>query len=443
MATYIKRPLSNLMNKEALEFALYNIEQRSIPSLIDGFKPVHRFVMHSALTSAAHTRKKVASICGIVSDLGYHHGETSASDAACLLAAEWYNNYVYLDGEGTFGSRMIQDPAQPRYVFAKVHKNFYSFFRDLDIHVEHKDPENKPPLYYVPVVPVVLLNGVMGIATGFASTILPHKLQWVVECTEQMVKTGNITLEERNCLQFPEYYGEIIKDEQKSGRYIQYGKFEITGYTVEITDIPTSYTHEDYIKVLESKLDNKQIVSYEDLTRENFHFKVKMKRNVKMTHDNIADILKLKISKPYNQNINVINEHGFLQHYDTAIDLVKDFVKFRLNFLIKRIQKGIDDCNNKIEYLSVRSEFINQVNSNTIKIQGIKKKELVKYIEDNITKKYASELSSIRIDKFTQDEIESLNNEIDQYKKQLNYWNSTNPKKEFLKDLKQLRKELL
>lgn len=443
MATLKPRKLSTLMNTDALQYALYTIQERAIPNMIDGFKPVHRFVMYSALRSANSNMKKVASVCGVVSDLGYHHGETAAQDAACLLAAEWCNNYPFLEGEGSFGSRMIQDPAQARYVFCRVHYNFKELFRDLDIIIPHEDPEHEPPKYYVPIVPVVLLNGVFGIATGYSSTILPHSLEWVTACTEQKVKTGKIDIPNVDNLQFPEYFGLIVKDDIKLGRYFQYGRFEVSGYTVDITDIPTNYSHEDYIAVLERKLADKKIVSYEDLTSEEFKFKVKMKRGTEMTFENIASILELKISKPFNENINVIRPDGLLHHYDDPRDLISDFVDYRLGFLQKRIDKKLQDTTDKIELLTAKIDFISGVNNNTIDLKQYKLKELIHFISTNFTKKYSDQIAKLTISDFTEDEVKKLQKELDVNKKDLEYWQKTTSKKEYLKDIKELKKALL
>lgn len=443
MATLKPRKLSTLMNTDALKYALYTIQERAIPNMIDGFKPVHRFVMYSALRSANSTMKKVASVCGVVSDLGYHHGETAAQDAACLLAAEWCNNYPFLEGEGSFGSRMIQDPAQARYVFCRVHDNFKQLFRDLDIIIPHEDPEHEPPKFYVPIVPVVLLNGVFGIATGYSSTILPHKLEWVIECTEQKVKTGKIDCPNEDNLNFPEYFGVVVKDEIKLGRYFQYGRFDMSGYTVHITDIPTNYSHEDYIAVLERKLADKKIVSYEDLTSEEFEFKVKMKRGTEMEFNNVASILELKISKPFNENINVIRPDGLLHHYDDPRDLISDFVDYRMQFLTQRIDKKLTDTEDRIELLTSKINFISGVNDGTIDLKKYKLKELIQFISTNFTEKYAKQISQLTVGNFTEDEVKSLEKELKVSKKELEYWQKTTPKKEYLKDLKELKKAML
>ena len=97
------RNLQSIIDNEAKEFAIYTVENRAIPNLIDGFKPVQRFVIARALDLSRGNKEKfhkLASVAGGVADLGYHHGEGSAQDAGALMANTWNNNYPLLDGQG-------------------------------------------------------------------------------------------------------------------------------------------------------------------------------------------------------------------------------------------------------------------------------------------------------------------------------------------------------
>lgn len=429
--------ITGVINTHAREYALYTIEGRAIPNMIDGFKPVQRFVMKSALDSASIKMKKVASIGSSVSDLGYHHGETSAQTAAVLMASEWRNNQPWLEGEGSFGSRMVQEAAAARYVFAKVHDNFHTIFKDVHLSPKHEDPEHIPPKFYVPIIPTVLLNGVRGIATGFACNILPHDIDWVTAATESVVRTGDVSdeLKEQIKVKFPQFNGLVEVD---GGKHTQYGVFTTKGLTVHITEIPSSYEHGDYVKLLDGLDQDNKIVSYEDLTSTSFEFKVKLRRGTDTSEKSLIKLLGLSESKPYNQNINVIDSEGKLRHYDDVYGLIRDFVDYRMSFLNLRIEDESKKSQKDLDLATAKIKFIEAVNDGTVVLRGLPKKELVKYIQDNITTDYVGELTRLQIDNFTKEEVALLNKQVDAARKLCDYWIKTTPKKEFIKDLRSL-----
>ncbi|SCN45963.1 DNA topoisomerase II [Cronobacter phage Pet-CM3-4] len=130
------RNLQSIIDNEAKEFAIYTVENRAIPNLIDGFKPVQRFVIARALDLSRGNKEKfhkLASVAGGVADLGYHHGEGSAQDAGALMANTWNNNYPLLDGQGNFGSRLVQKAAASRYIFCRISDNFRKVYKDTEI----------------------------------------------------------------------------------------------------------------------------------------------------------------------------------------------------------------------------------------------------------------------------------------------------------------------
>ena len=99
--TFNVRSLESIINNEALAYAMYTVENRAIPNMIDGFKPVQRFVIARTLMLGKSDKNKfhkLASIAGGVADLGYHHGEGSAQETGALMANDWNNNVPFLDG---------------------------------------------------------------------------------------------------------------------------------------------------------------------------------------------------------------------------------------------------------------------------------------------------------------------------------------------------------
>ncbi|EFX0167372.1 DNA topoisomerase, partial [Shigella sonnei] len=222
------RDLKSIIDNEALAYAMYTVENRAIPNMIDGFKPVQRFVIARALDLARGNKDKfhkLASIAGGVADLGYHHGENSAQDAGALMANTWNNNFPLLDGQGNFGSRTVQKAAASRYIFARVSKNFYSVYKDTEYAPVHQDKEHIPPAFYLPIIPTVLLNGVSGIATGYATYILPHSVSSVKKAVLQALQGKKVT---KPKVEFPEFRGEVVEID---GQYEIRGTYMFTSRT--------------------------------------------------------------------------------------------------------------------------------------------------------------------------------------------------------------------
>ena len=117
-------PISSVAANEWKSFAMYTVESRAIPNMIDGLKPVQRFYLYSSLLNSKRDFKKVSAVSGIISDYGYNHGETSAASSGQLMAATWNNNICLVEGRGSFGTRLVQEAGAARYVYNRMHQNF-------------------------------------------------------------------------------------------------------------------------------------------------------------------------------------------------------------------------------------------------------------------------------------------------------------------------------
>ena len=133
-------PISKVAANEWKAFAMYTVESRAIPNMIDGLKPVQRFYLYSSLINSKRDFKKVSAVSGIISDYGYNHGESSAAGAGQLMAAEWNNNICLIEGRGSFGTRLVQNAGAPRYVYSRVNDNFIKYAKDIDLSPIHEDP---------------------------------------------------------------------------------------------------------------------------------------------------------------------------------------------------------------------------------------------------------------------------------------------------------------
>ena len=222
------------------EFAEYVLESRSIPSVVDGLKPVHRKLLCSMLSEYSNKKVKVAEIGGSLSSRNYHHGEKSAMDAIIGMSQNWNNNTTLFESHGNFGSRLVQESASPRYIYVSLSENYKKFFADVE--VAPKGIDVGEPAYYLPIIPWVLVNGVGGMAIGFKTEILPRSVKDVLQSTRECLKDREKFLAANKLIPptFPNFSGLVL---QKSDRqWKTQGIINYVGkYTYDITELPVGY----------------------------------------------------------------------------------------------------------------------------------------------------------------------------------------------------------
>ena len=431
--------LSDVASNEWKSFAMYTVEARAIPNLIDGLKPVQRFYLYSSIMNSKKDFKKVSAVSGIISDYGYNHGESSAAGAGVLMAAQWNNNICLVEGRGSFGTRLIQEAGAPRYVYTRLHENFNKYIKDLELSPSHEDPEHEPPSFYLPTIPLVLTNGTKGIATGFATNILPRCPKSVIKSCKEYISKGKIT--KRIDVKFPDFNGTVTYDAVEN-RYYIIGNYERKGRTgLSITEVPYGFDREGYIKVLDKLEDDGDIVSYDDLCdKTGFRFEIKLKQQTSAKWDDKTLVKKFKLEKPMTENLTVIDHEGKLREYDDARKLVADFCDFRLGILQKRIDLKLQQLNEDVRWLEVKRQFINAVIHEDIKFKNQNKKQVTAQIlsgTDAINEDI-DRLLRINIMSLTSEMVAELKKQQAAVKTDLKFWKTTTTQDQFVTDLNTL-----
>lgn len=428
--------LTEFAQNEWREYSLYTIEERAIPSMIDGLKPVQRFIMHSAMKSASKDMKKVTAIAGPVAEYGYHHGEQNAQGAAQLMAAGWCNNQPLLLGDGNFGGRLVNEGAAARYVFAKVHPEFFNLYQDFDLCPEHIEEEHIPPRYYLPVIPMVLVNGIKGVATGYATEILPYSVKDIRNACAKYIKTGDITGLELT----PTFYGfkGVVRKTDVSS-FETVGLFERQGKTsILITEVPIGYDREAYVNVLNTLRDSGDIIRYKDqCDKSGFRFKVDMKRGTDTMSDE-ALLKMFKLVKSITQNLTVLDQDRKLRKYESPNELIKDFCDFRIPIYSERIQNRLTEARQKYKIAVAKCRFINMVLNQQIDFKGKSKKDLTDLLTQTFDVSIVPNLLGMEFYSLTQEEIRrqmAIAKELDAERQK---WESATPTDQFLIDLKQI-----
>ena len=432
-STYL---ISDVAANEMHDYAMYTISNRAIPNMYDGLKPVQRFYLYSSLVNSKKDYKKVSAVSGVVSDYGYQHGETSAAGAGQLMAATWNNNVCLVEGRGSFGTRQVQEAGAARYVYTRVHENFNKYIKDLDLAPEHEDPEHTPPQFYIPVLPLALANGTKGIATGFATNILPRGIDALRDACKEFLNTGKIA--KRLDVEFPDFTGTTTYD-ASIDRYVCDGVYHKPSSTrMVITEIPYGFDRESYIKILDKLEDENEIYSYDDQCgTHGFRFDIKLKQNTsaKWKHDKIMK--QFKLTKNHSENLTVIDENFALREYTDERELIVDFCRFRLDILQKRIQARIAEYTELDRWLRVKMEFILAVLDNKIIFKGNKKDQVAHLIltHTSAIPEDTDKLLRLNIMTLTQEQVDELQKQLKENAKTLKYWQGTTPNDQFIEDL--------
>ena len=176
-----KIPYANFVHKELIHFSKYDCE-RSIPNVMDGLKTSQRKILYAALKRKLTQEIKVAQFAGYVSEHTlYHHGEASLNKAIVGMAQDYVgsNNINVLLPGGQFGTRLQggKDSASERYIFTQLNQITEKIFNPADskiVRYLEDDGVQVEPEFYVPIIPMILVNGSRGIGTGFSTEVLSY-----------------------------------------------------------------------------------------------------------------------------------------------------------------------------------------------------------------------------------------------------------------------------
>lgn len=410
MSKVVEKNITDILDNDYRGYAMYTLQNRAIPSYIDGFKPVHRKLMYAMIHQFKGKKVKVAELGSSLPSYNYHHGESSAMGAAITLTADWNNNTPVFRGYGSFGSRLIQESAAPRYIFCDLNPEFKKYFIHNEVCNKNKDIDNPEPEQYLPLIPWVLVNGVEGIAVGFACKYLSHDPKDIVKAC---IKSANGKLKDdyKLNISIPHFKGEIKYDPENPKRVITCGIVErISRNKWIISELPYGYDREKYFNVLTKMLNDNLIRDFEDQCDESgFKFYIKMDNvNDEKCGKNPIDFFKLE--KPVTENYTALDENGKLILFNSKIEIINKFVEFRIGKVRDYINYEIDRVNKELHWCNTKLSFITDVINKSIDFMNINKSDLLELVKTkyNIEDDICSRLISTPVYNMTYDQIEEL-----------------------------------
>ena len=325
------------------EFSIYTCQCRGIPSISDGLKDAQRKALF--IMKPKSDKIKTISLAGeMISSNIYLHSDASAADTLSLMAALYCNNIPFLQGIGAFGTKVgPTDWGAPRYTYLKKNSITESLiYPDYDIIPlkENYDGSVLEPKNFLPLVPLVLLNGISGIAVGWSTEILPRRLDDLIDaCIKELDGKKFDRL-------LPTYDYLNCTTRNIGGNAWEFtGKVRLDGSTIWIEELPPSMTLEKFKARLNQMEDDDQIQTYIDRSTKEIKIEVRFKRGTinTWTEDKAIEFFKLK-SKTTERLVVLDWDGDSIKQYEDAEILVKDFVAWRLGWYAVRYTKLVEDA---------------------------------------------------------------------------------------------------
>ncbi|KAF2099707.1 type II DNA topoisomerase [Rhizodiscina lignyota] len=379
----------DFVNKELILFSIAD-NLRSIPSVIDGLKPSQRKVLYTCFRRNLKKDIKVVELAGSVMGLtNYAYGESSMQQTITGLAQTFVgsNNVNCLEPSGNFGSRRMggADAASPRYIYTRLSPFARKIFNQADeplLTYHEDDGATIEPHNYVPVVPMLLLNGADGIGTGWSTSIPNYKPEDIVENLKRRMAG---TSKEDMVPMTPWFRGYVGQTEDMGqDRFKFTGIIRQTGDNeVEITELPVRMWTQDFKDKLEEILKAEKVpsfikdyVEYNTPTKVHFIIKLEDKHMKIAVEKGLEETFKLTKSMA-TSNLVAFDAQGRLHKYETPLDMMEEFYHVRLKFYEKRKQYLLDELQKDLDKLSNQSRFIKMIIDGSLIVSKRKKKDLV------------------------------------------------------------------
>lgn len=424
-------------------FKLYSAHSnvRGLPFIGDGFKQAHRKAMWGMISRGENAPKdtveRIASKAA--SDTDYHHGVGSLEGTIVGLAQDFAgsNNMNLLSPEGQFGSRLDKKPSASRYIKTQLHENFRKLFKKEDDAIMEWNYSNGvkiEPKYFIPILPTVLINGAEGMGTGHATLIFSYNPNDLKEAALQIL-SGKKLKKYGLTPFFRGFTGEVLRNPD-TGQVTTRGKLSVVNTTnIKITELPVGMESDPYEAHLFKLQDAKFINDFDFVYEEGYDISVKVPRTT--TDLNEEELYKrFKLERKDTENFTMWGADGFIKKFETAEEVLEEFVTWRLKQYAKRLAAQVEQTSADIEWSSMKIRFINFYLKNTKLFKDTGKKELIALLLENDFPEY-DRLLAMNLWNLTRDRIAELQKELDELKAKLIELKSETPENIYKRELKE------
>ena len=369
--------IHEFINKEFINFSMAD-NQRSIPSMIDGLKPGQRKVLFGCFKRKLTQEIKVAQLSGYIAEhTAYHHGEQSLQQTILHLAQDFVgsNNIPLLQPIGQFGTRLTggKDAASARYIFTALSELTRLIFHSNDddlLQYLQEDGQSIEPLYYVPILPMVLINGSSGIGTGYSSSIPNYNPLDVIQCLKN--KMNHMPLEMIHPY-YKHFEGDLQVQSEYPMKYLCKGIMVNTNnpLLIEVTELPIGTWTQTFKEYLNSMIPD-DVQEYKEYhTDTKIHFKLTLAKESSKTK--ITSKLNTVINT---SNLTAFDSHFKLKKYDSVLDIIEEYFLIRLDLYKQRKQHLLGMYMKEMNAMGEKQRFIQLIVDDELILNKKSKKEI-------------------------------------------------------------------
>ena len=459
--------LEEIMGERFSEYAKDIIQNRAIPDVRDGLKPVQRRILYAMFrdkNTYEKAHKKSATAVGNVMGHYHPHGDSSIYEAMVHMSQWWKQNECYIDMHGNNGSMDGDGAAAMRYTEARLSKISGELLKDIDKNTIEWAPNFDDTLYEPIVLPAkfpnLLVNGSKGISAGYATEIPPHNLGEVIDATIKRIESPNCHLDTiLDIVKGPDFpTGGIVEGKKEireamttgRGRVIIRSKYEIidekSKRQILIHEIPFEVNKAMLVKkisdiIYDKKIDGMIEIRDESDREEKVRIAIDLKKDANI--DNIINYLMkntdLQISYTYNMTA-IVNRRpmvvGIVDILDAYIAHQKEVVTRRTQFDLEHAKARMHIVEGLIKALDILDEIIHTIRSSKNKANAIE--NLVN--EYKFTEIQADAIVSLQLYRLTNTDVNVLKEEYENLKKVIALLESILADEEKLKSV--MKKEL-
>lgn len=429
-------------------YSKYIIQDRAIPDVRDGLKPVQRrilYAMYDAGNTPDKPYRKSAKTVGDVMGNYHPHGDSSIYEGMVRMAQPWKMGHVLVDGHGNWGS-MDDDPAAAmRYTEARLSPIAMELLRDIDkrtvMFKDNFDNTTKEPVVLPSRFPNLLVNGVSGISSGFATEIPPHNLREVINGCISLIDRPDSTLEELMMfVKGPDFPtggiimgSEGIREAYRTGRGRIYLRAktsieELRGgkQQIIITEIPYQVVKSRLVTAMENIRLEKKIEGIAEVRdesgREGLKIVVELKKDVDAQGILAYLLKKTDLQVTYNFNmVAIVNKTpkqlGLIEMLQAYVDHQKEVVTHRTKYELEKAEDRGHVLEGLVKALNILDEVIAAIKAS--KNRQDAQNNLVWMF--GFTERQADAILTLQLYRLTNLEIHSLEKELKEVQKTIAY----------------------
>jgi DNA topoisomerase-2 len=381
---------------------------------MDGLKISLRKILFSAFKKNLKTEIKVAQFSGYVSEhSGYHHGEASLNAAIVGMAQNFVgsNNINLFEPNGQLGSRLKggKDSASERYIFTQLNKLTRLIYRPEDdntLTYLDDDGQSVEPIYYVPIIPMILVNGTKGIGTGFSTDIMCYNPAQIIAYIKHKLMVAVSASAPTPIIEpfYKNFKGTIRR--VSDTRYLFKGCYTILDEKkIRITELPIGTWTDDYKNFLENLIEpptgskdkdgasnsSPVVKDYNDMSTDtHVDITVTMAANIIKTYSEKATEFECNMLEKVlglyttqsTTNMNLFDSKEKLIKYSSAEEVVDSYSITRLEFYTKRKDALIAALRKDLMVLSNRARYITELLEDKIDLRRKTNKQLVELLKE-------------------------------------------------------------